>query len=125
MVHSVHMSADDPGPDVQRSHVAIEVLVRVIRRHIERLREDELSRVQSVSRLRQYRDYGYGLIGALSAYCDEVGVTCPACVELALELQEAIADAAERGNGMDSTTRGPAGVRRALQKRVARTHDRS
>jgi hypothetical protein len=119
------MSADDPGPDVQRSHVAIEVLVRVIRRHIERLRTKEIAQSRSAGFLRQYRDYGYGLIGALSAYCDEVGVTCPACVELALELQEAIADATERGNGMDSTTRGPAGVRRALQKRVARTHDRS
>ena len=119
MLHSVDMSAGDPGRHVGRSHDAVDVLEGVIRRHIERLQMEEVSHPRSAYLLRQYRDYGYGLIGMLAAYCDEVGVACPSCIELALKLQQAMADAVMRVNDMSPTRRDPTGVRRVLPRRTS------
>ena len=125
MVHGVGMGAGDPDLSAQCSREAVAVLVKLIRRHIDRLRTEEVTHLRSVHLLRQYRGYGYGLIGMLAGYCDEIGVNYRNCVELALELEDAISDAARRALDVTPANIGPAGVRRAVPRRKPLIRQRS
>ncbi|MBU3727980.1 MAG: hypothetical protein FGM37_01860 [Phycisphaerales bacterium] len=80
----------------QHADDAVRILVDIARRHVEQLRRDNCVHSPGLDLLRQYRDYGFGLLGMLAGYCDATGVTCRDCLTLAIELQAAIEDAGRR-----------------------------
>jgi hypothetical protein len=80
----------------QHADDAVRILVDIAHRHIEKVRCHDAVYSPSLDLLRQYRDYGFGLVGMLAGYCDATGVKCGDCLRLALELQAAVDDASAR-----------------------------
>ena len=80
----------------QHADDAVRILVDIVHRHIEKVRCHDAAHSPSFDLLRQYRDYGFGLVGMLAGYCDATGAKCGDCLRLALELQAAVDDASVR-----------------------------
>ena len=92
--------------DASHASDAVSVLVGIVRRHIDQLRYGDQTCAPTFDMLRQYRDYGFGLLGMLAGYCDATGVKCAECVRLALELQAAIDDVGKRSRPLREGPRG-------------------
>lgn len=86
--------ASDPAP-TRVGHVA-GTLRGIVRRHIDAMRDDRFEHPAATDLLRQYREYGYGMIRMLVAYHDAHGITDRACLMLAVELEAAYREAVKR-----------------------------
>lgn len=78
------------------AHRIASTLLANVRRHIERLRQDPLDHPASKDILRQYREYGLGMIRMLTAYHELCGIVDRECLPLAAELEEAYREAIQR-----------------------------
>jgi hypothetical protein len=68
----------------------------LVRRHIDALRRDRFEHPAATDLLRQYREYGYGMIQMLAAVHELHGGTPGECVTLAHELEAAYGEAVKR-----------------------------
>jgi hypothetical protein len=90
-------------------------LIGLVRRHIDALRRDPFDHPAAADLLRQYREYGYGMIRMIAAVHELHGGTPDECATLAVELEAAYREAVKRveaaGSGRDGATLARSGAR--------------